>query len=167
MGRLGRSARLSALVALLGTAGLQAAKADLVETVDIPFFTPGSEAVVLPQFNPALGMLNAALVTETATVSFALEIFNHGAGPFTAMARSDFAFGLGGPPSQPAFLSASGAIPAGTPIYGPDPLLVPLGSLMISFGPDADSFFIGIVLIVIAWFMDMAVDLREENELTI
>lgn len=31
----------------------------------------------------------------------------------------------------------------------------------------ADSFVIGIVIIVIAWFMDMAVELREENELTI
>lgn len=30
-----------------------------------------------------------------------------------------------------------------------------------------ESFAIGIVVIVIAWFMDMAVDLREENELTI
>jgi hypothetical protein len=30
-----------------------------------------------------------------------------------------------------------------------------------------DSFAIGIIIIVIAWFMDMAVDLREENELTI
>ena len=31
----------------------------------------------------------------------------------------------------------------------------------------ADSFIIGIIIIVIAWFMDMAVDLQEENELTI
>lgn len=30
-----------------------------------------------------------------------------------------------------------------------------------------ESFAIGIVVVVIAWFMDMAVDLREENELTI
>ena len=30
-----------------------------------------------------------------------------------------------------------------------------------------DSFAIGAVIIVIAWFMDMAVELREENELTI
>lgn len=36
-----------------------------------------------------------------------------------------------------------------------------------SFRGHADSFVIGIVIIVIAWFMDMAVELREENELTI
>ena len=36
-----------------------------------------------------------------------------------------------------------------------------------TFHGHADSFFIGAVIIVIAWFMDMAVDLREENELTI
>ena len=30
-----------------------------------------------------------------------------------------------------------------------------------------DSTVIGVVIILIAWFMDMAVDLREENELTI
>ena len=31
----------------------------------------------------------------------------------------------------------------------------------------ADSIAIGIILITVAWFMDMAVDLQEENELTI
>jgi hypothetical protein len=36
-----------------------------------------------------------------------------------------------------------------------------------SFRGHTDSFVIGIIIIVIAWFMDMAVDLREENELTI
>lgn len=36
-----------------------------------------------------------------------------------------------------------------------------------TFHGHADSFVIGATLIVIAWFMDMAVDLREENELTI
>ena len=36
-----------------------------------------------------------------------------------------------------------------------------------TFQGHADSFVIGIIIIVIAWFMDMAVDLREENELTI
>ena len=36
-----------------------------------------------------------------------------------------------------------------------------------TFQGHADSFIIGAVIIVIAWFMDMAVDLREENELTI
>ncbi len=36
-----------------------------------------------------------------------------------------------------------------------------------SFGGHFESFSIGAVLVVIAWFMDMAVDLREENELTI
>lgn len=36
-----------------------------------------------------------------------------------------------------------------------------------SFAGHFDSFGIGLVIIVIAWFMDMAVDLREENELTI
>lgn len=48
-----------------------------------------------------------------------------------------------------------------------------ISSLAISSHPaqtfqgHADSLGIGIVIIVIAWFMDMAVDLREENELTI
>ena len=36
-----------------------------------------------------------------------------------------------------------------------------------TFPGHADSLVIGAVVIVIAWFMDMAVDLREENELTI
>jgi hypothetical protein len=36
-----------------------------------------------------------------------------------------------------------------------------------TFQGHADSFGIGAIIIVIAWFMDMAVDLREENELTI
>jgi hypothetical protein len=36
-----------------------------------------------------------------------------------------------------------------------------------TFQGHAESFAIGAVIIVIAWFMDMAVDLREENELTI
>jgi hypothetical protein len=36
-----------------------------------------------------------------------------------------------------------------------------------SFEGHFDSLGIGAVIIVIAWFMDMAVDLREENELTI
>jgi hypothetical protein len=36
-----------------------------------------------------------------------------------------------------------------------------------TFHGQADSFVIGAILIVIAWFMDMAVDLREENELAI
>jgi hypothetical protein len=36
-----------------------------------------------------------------------------------------------------------------------------------SFQGHFESFAIGAVLVVIAWFMDMAVDLREENELTI
>ena len=36
-----------------------------------------------------------------------------------------------------------------------------------TFQGHADSFGIGGVIIVIAWFMDMAVDLHEENELTI
>lgn len=36
-----------------------------------------------------------------------------------------------------------------------------------SFQGHADSLVIGTIIIVIAWFMDMAVDLREENELTI
>ncbi|HEY6851622.1 MAG TPA: hypothetical protein VI320_36100 [Terracidiphilus sp.] len=36
-----------------------------------------------------------------------------------------------------------------------------------TFHGQADSFVIGAILIVIAWFMDMAVDLREENEFAI
>jgi hypothetical protein len=36
-----------------------------------------------------------------------------------------------------------------------------------SFHGNADSFVIGAIIILIAWFMDMAVDLHEENELTI
>lgn len=36
-----------------------------------------------------------------------------------------------------------------------------------TFHGHADSFVIGAVIIAIAWFMDMAVDLSEENELTI
>lgn len=36
-----------------------------------------------------------------------------------------------------------------------------------SFQGHADALVIGTIIIVIAWFMDMAVDLREENELTI
>jgi len=36
-----------------------------------------------------------------------------------------------------------------------------------TFRGSADSFAIGVVIIVVAWFMDMAVDLHEENELTI
>jgi len=36
-----------------------------------------------------------------------------------------------------------------------------------SFQGHFEAFGIGAILIVIAWFMDMAVDLREENELTI
>jgi len=36
-----------------------------------------------------------------------------------------------------------------------------------SFQGHIDAFGIGAIIIVIAWFMDMAVDLREENELTI
>jgi hypothetical protein len=36
-----------------------------------------------------------------------------------------------------------------------------------TFHGHGDSLAIGTVIIVIAWFMDMAVDLREENELTI
>ena len=36
-----------------------------------------------------------------------------------------------------------------------------------TFHGHADSLAIGTVIIVIAWFMDMAVDLREENDLTI
>lgn len=48
-----------------------------------------------------------------------------------------------------------------------------ISSLAISSQPSqtfqghTDSLGIGVVIIVIAWFMDMAVDLREENELTI
>jgi hypothetical protein len=48
-----------------------------------------------------------------------------------------------------------------------------ISSLAISAHPvktfhgHADSFVIGAVIILIAWFMDMAVDLHEENELTI
>ncbi|HLW82765.1 MAG TPA: DUF2975 domain-containing protein [Candidatus Acidoferrales bacterium] len=50
-----------------------------------------------------------------------------------------------------------------------------LASLAISMHPaktfrgnaDASSIVLGVAIIVIAWFMDMAVDLREENELTI
>jgi len=38
---------------------------------------------------------------------------------------------------------------------------------MKSFETHFDSFAIGVIIVVIAWFMDMAVDLREENELTI
>lgn len=38
---------------------------------------------------------------------------------------------------------------------------------MRMFPANADGFGAGIVIIAIAWFMDMAVDLREENELTI
>jgi UDP-N-acetylmuramyl pentapeptide phosphotransferase/UDP-N-acetylglucosamine-1-phosphate transferase len=46
-------------------------------------------------------------------------------------------------------------------------------SLAISMHPaktfrgNGDALAIGAVIIVIAWFMDMAVDLREENDLTI
>ena len=36
-----------------------------------------------------------------------------------------------------------------------------------TFQGHIDAFGIGAIIIVIAWFMDMAVDLREENELTI
>jgi hypothetical protein len=36
-----------------------------------------------------------------------------------------------------------------------------------TFQGHADSLAIGTIIIVIAWFMDMAVDLREENDLTI
>jgi hypothetical protein len=35
------------------------------------------------------------------------------------------------------------------------------------FQGHADSFTIGAVIIVIAWFMEMAVEMREENELTV
>lgn len=50
-----------------------------------------------------------------------------------------------------------------------------IASLAISMNPaktfradaDASSIVVGVAIIVIAWFMDMAVDLREENELTI
>jgi hypothetical protein len=50
-----------------------------------------------------------------------------------------------------------------------------LASLAISMYPaktfrgnaDASSIVVGGAIIVIAWFMDMAVDLREENDLTI
>lgn len=38
---------------------------------------------------------------------------------------------------------------------------------MRTFPGNANGLGAGIVIIVIAWFMDMAVDLREENELTI
>jgi magnesium-transporting ATPase (P-type) len=38
---------------------------------------------------------------------------------------------------------------------------------MRSFQAHFDSFAIGAIIIVIAWFMDIAVDLREENDLTI
>jgi len=38
---------------------------------------------------------------------------------------------------------------------------------MKSFQAHFDSFVIGAIIIVIAWFMDIAVDLREENDLTI
>ena len=38
---------------------------------------------------------------------------------------------------------------------------------MKSFQAHFDAFAIGAIIIVIAWFMDMAVDLREENDLTI
>lgn len=38
---------------------------------------------------------------------------------------------------------------------------------MRTFPANADGFGAGIVIVAIAWFMDMAVDLREENELTI
>ena len=38
---------------------------------------------------------------------------------------------------------------------------------MKSFPAHFDSFAIGVIIIVIAWFMDIAVDLREENDLTI
>jgi len=38
---------------------------------------------------------------------------------------------------------------------------------MKSFQAHFDSFAIGAIIIVIAWFMDIAVDLREENDLTI
>ena len=36
-----------------------------------------------------------------------------------------------------------------------------------TFRGNADAFAIGVAIIVIAWFMDMAVDLREENDLTV
>ena len=36
-----------------------------------------------------------------------------------------------------------------------------------TFRGHVDSFGIGAIIILIAWFMGMAVDLREENELTI
>jgi Protein of unknown function (DUF2975) len=38
---------------------------------------------------------------------------------------------------------------------------------MKTFRGDADALAIGAVIILIAWFMEMAVDLREENDLTI
>jgi hypothetical protein len=38
---------------------------------------------------------------------------------------------------------------------------------MRTFQAHLDAFGLGIILIVIAWFMDMAVELREENDLTI
>jgi hypothetical protein len=38
---------------------------------------------------------------------------------------------------------------------------------MKTFQAHFDSFVIGAIIIVIAWFMDIAVDLREENDLTI
>ena len=61
---------------------------------------------------------------------------------FTAAAQNSFAFGLGGPP-QPGFLAAAGKIPAGTPIFTTMPPAVPLGTLTLFFGPNADTGFIG------------------------
>ncbi len=89
----------AATLVLVGGANTQlATAADLIRTVRFSVVGLGSAAVALPQFDPALGALEAVTIAETANDQFALEISNSGAGESFAAAQNTSTFGFGSPP---------------------------------------------------------------------
>jgi hypothetical protein len=125
----------------IGALTTGSAQADLIKTV--PFSLNGSPiqgTVLVPQFDPALGVLNSVTLDVTGTIQFALEDFNTGPGAISVTAHETLLFQGIPLPAAGIFTST---IPSNQTVFTfmPDP--VSFGNLTENFGPGAVSFFIG------------------------
>lgn len=117
------------------------AHADVTDTVNFSLNgAPNATTISLPQFNPADGTLNSAMINVNGAVTFAIEIFNTGPGAFSVTALDTVTFGGIPIPVEGTFAST---IPANQPEYVFTSPGVSFGPLTESIGQAADSSFVG------------------------
>lgn len=124
--------------------GGQCARADLIETVRFTLTAPttgsAQQTVLVPQFDPAKGALNSVTLTVSENFQYVLELFNTGAGTFSATVLDQFTFtGI----ALPSEAIISGAIPPAEPVFNYQAPPVASGPLTEMFGANTANFFTG------------------------